>query len=135
MTGAHAIIVQGKGSGGYAYPSITSVQSSQNIPIQQNRVGEIIEPLPQEMQRKRAPLSTLIPECVEAISLLNLEFPPLIIAAGGITTGEDISKCLDLGADAVCVSSVIIVKSYYYAKKPKSLSTLFIVFLIRLQNF
>ena len=108
MTGAHAIIVQGKGSGGYAYPSRTSVERTLHIPVQQNKVDGNIEALPQEVQRKRAPLSTLIPECVEAISLLNLEFPPLIIAAGGITTGQDISTCLDLGADAVCVSSAII---------------------------
>lgn len=108
MTGAHAIIVQGKGSGGFAFPSLSSATGKQEIPAQLNKLDENAGHLQQETQRKRAPLSTLIPDCVEVISALNLEHPPLIIAAGGITTGEDISYCLDLGADAVCVSNLII---------------------------
>lgn len=92
MTGAHAVILQGQGSGGFAFPQGQSKENTDVLPVEQS------------VQRRRHPLSTLIPDCVEAIAALNLENPPLIVAAGGITTGEDICQCLKLGADAVCVS-------------------------------
>ena len=104
MTGAHAIIVQGKGSGGYTFP--TTKEEAEALVQERDRSGLSGELVSGETRRKRSPLSTLIPACVEAISALNMECPPLIIAAGGITTGADISHCLNLGADAVCVSTV-----------------------------
>ena len=85
MTGAHAIILQGKGSGGFAFPETNPDQSKEGTVDQVD-----VLPVEQSAQRRRHPLSTLIPDCVEAISALNLENPPLIVAAGGITTGEDI---------------------------------------------
>jgi len=107
MTGAHAIIVQGKGSGGYAFPDPSRKDEAtqperKNIENEEQLLGE-------SPHRKRYPLSTLIPDCVEAITALNMESPPLIIAAGGITTGADISECLNLGADAVCIGTLFAV--------------------------
>jgi NAD(P)H-dependent flavin oxidoreductase YrpB (nitropropane dioxygenase family) len=86
------LLDSGQGAGGFAFPQ----------PASHEKHGHLKEDKP--IPSTRYPLLTLIPDCVKAISELMLESPPFIVAAGGITTGEDISKCLELGAEAVVVS-------------------------------
>ena len=50
---------------------------------------------------------------------LGLKDPPLIVAAGGISTGNDIWQCMKLGADAVCIGTLFAVAQVSYkATKP-----------------
>ena len=57
----------------------------------------------------RYPLSELIPASIAAINSLGLRNPPLIVAAGGISTGTDIVQCFRLGADAVAIGTLFAV--------------------------
>lgn len=51
-------------------------------------------------------LADFIPATREAIEKdIGIEHCPLIIAAGGVSTGKDLAYCLDLGADGVCLGT------------------------------
>ena len=91
LTGAHAIVLQGRNSGGYTEPPSDIRRLSANK-VESN-----------ESYRQRLPLSEFIPATVEAITQLNLPSPPLIVAAGGISKGYDLLRSLELGADAICM--------------------------------
>ena len=122
LTGAHAIVLQGKGSGGYVEPVKTgdTTKTKAGSPTKLDDVDtdvdspllyeyDIKTPLyspklhlplsgqPSLQRPKRFPLRDLIPACVKAVAELGLKDPPLIVAAGGISTGNDIWQCMKLG--------------------------------------
>lgn len=53
-------------------------------------------------------LEALIPEVVEVVSCYTAEKKIPVIAGGGISTGEDISRFLELGASAVQMGSIFV---------------------------
>ena len=74
---ANVIVLRGKGAGGY--------KTSDELPL----LSDFI------LQAKR----------LTEQKYKSFYQRPFIVAAGGITTGEDMAKCLQLGADGVCLGT------------------------------
>jgi nitronate monooxygenase len=74
---ANVIVLRGKGAGGY--------KTSDDLPL----------------------LPEFILEAKNLIEYKSKSFyrRPFLVAAGGVTTGEDMAKCLQLGADGVCLGT------------------------------
>ena len=86
--GAHCIVIRGEGAGG----------------IDQDFTSA-------ELKSKQ-PLRDLIPETLDGIKKIwegrNPTERPILLAAGGITTGEDIVRYLNLGAEGVVMVNIYI---------------------------
>jgi NAD(P)H-dependent flavin oxidoreductase YrpB (nitropropane dioxygenase family) len=151
MTGAHVVVLQGKGSGGFISPQNLEKEGRAGTAGKEDKEpfpGDPLEidfpssfdtdvegylehefdvksplfkkaiqyppiayPYPPADPRPdpRYPLQTLIPDSIKAIAELNLDHPPMIAAAGGISTGYDIYQCMQLGADAVVIGTLFAV--------------------------
>lgn len=153
MTGAHVVVLQGRGSGGFTSKTVDSESASRvrngskggneaaafpGDPLQiefplsfaadvdgyREHEFDVKSPLFKKAihyppthddtsychtDDQRYTLQTLIPDSIKAIAELYLDEPPMVVAAGGVSTGYDILKCMQLGADAVCIGTLFAV--------------------------
>lgn len=62
----------------------------------------------EQLQNKDYALEVLIPQVVEVVSHYKAEKEIPVIAAGGISTGKDIARFMELGASAVQMGSIFV---------------------------
>jgi NAD(P)H-dependent flavin oxidoreductase YrpB (nitropropane dioxygenase family) len=103
VAGADVIVLQGKGAGGFISSQVTegekpveatdadadaasTTASPRSTVISDTYWHQHLTQV-QQLRRAMKPLHDLIPEAVMAVQELKLTKPPLIIAAGGITSG------------------------------------------------